>query len=278
MPNSSPKFATKHKFSGPKKKRKFFNFQKRRGSPSEVIDDSLLPEPSATEDSAEDCGIGLAGGSGSDSGRVRQTFRHDTVMLEPADLLKIEKDAEEKLRNLASTPATKRKSELLVRAADAAAASDAAAEGSDVMNTRFAVVSLDAINALLSFFKCKVCGGDASMSKGERDYGLAIKMVVSCEICGDSVSVWSSPRANSGTTCNPFVVNILAARAMKSTGNQQTALNYIFAIMNVSTRGTHTKTWQAHLKSKLTGPLRLQLSINACPRAHSSLFAICTAN
>ncbi|KAH7954465.1 hypothetical protein HPB49_018765 [Dermacentor silvarum] len=174
MPNSSPKFATKHKFSGPKKKRKFFNFQKRRGSPSEVIDDSLLPEPSATEDSAEDCGIGLAGGSGSDSGRVRQTFRHDTVMLEPADLLKIEKDAEEKLRNLASTPATKRKSELLVRAADAAAASDAAAEGSDVMNTRFAVVSLDAINALLSFFKCKVCGGDASMSKGNEAASSAI--------------------------------------------------------------------------------------------------------
>ncbi|KAH7969713.1 hypothetical protein HPB52_021681 [Rhipicephalus sanguineus] len=96
MPNSTPKFATKYKFGGRTKKRKVYNFQKKRRSPSEDVDGSLPPVPSAPEDA--DCGLGLAGESGSDSDHVRQMFRRDTVML---DLLKIEKDAEVKLRNLA---------------------------------------------------------------------------------------------------------------------------------------------------------------------------------
>lgn len=158
MPNSTPKFATKYKFGGRTKKRKVYNFQKKRRSPSEDVDGSLPPVPSAPEDA--DCGLGLAGESGSDSDHVRQTFRRDTVMLEPADLLKIEKDAEVKLRNLASTPATTRKSGLLACANDTA--TDDAAAGSDVMETRFALVSLDALNALQSNVKCKGCGGDVS--------------------------------------------------------------------------------------------------------------------
>lgn len=124
MPKSTPKFATRHKFGGQTKKRKVYNFQKKRRSPSEDVDDSLPPAPSVPEEADEDtdCGLGLAGASGSDSNQVRQTFRRDTVMLQPADLLKIEKDAEEKLRNLESTPATKRKSDLLACANDTATA------------------------------------------------------------------------------------------------------------------------------------------------------------
>lgn len=58
--------------------------------------------------------------------------------------------------------------------------------------------------------------------------------------------------ASRDTKVNPFAINILAARAMQATGNRQTALNDIFAIMNISHRGLHTKTWQAYQKPKLT--------------------------
>lgn len=51
---------------------------------------------------------------------------------------------------------------------------------------------------------------------------------------------------------NPFVVNVLAARAMQSSGNRQTALNDVFAEMNIFHCGLHTKTWQHYVKTKLT--------------------------
>ncbi|KAH7957299.1 hypothetical protein HPB52_017235 [Rhipicephalus sanguineus] len=82
-------------------------------------------------------------------------------MLEPIDLLKVEKNAEEKLQNLASTQATKRKSDLLACANDTA--TDAAVAGLDMKETRFAQVSLDALNDLQSYVKCKRCGGDVSV-------------------------------------------------------------------------------------------------------------------
>lgn len=112
-------------------------------------------------------------------------------MLEPIDLLKVEKNAEEKLQNLASTQATKRKSDLLACANDTA--TDAAVAGLDMKETRFAQVSLDALNDLQSYVKCKRCGGDVSVRTGEHECALAIKMIISCEICSDSMPVRSSP-------------------------------------------------------------------------------------
>ncbi|KAH7960027.1 hypothetical protein HPB49_016268 [Dermacentor silvarum] len=38
----------------------------------------------------------------------------------------------------------------------------------------------------------------------------------------------------------------------QSTGNRQTAFNDLFAAMNISHRGLHTKTWQGYVKTKLT--------------------------
>lgn len=56
----------------------------------------------------------------------------------------------------------------------------------------------------------------------------------------------------SGTAkCNPFEINILAARAVQSTGNGQTALNDLFSAMGISHRGLHHKTYQGHLKERL---------------------------
>lgn len=97
--------------------------------------------PSGHEEAANtECGLGLACQSGTDNNNVQPTFRRDTVMFKPAELLMIKKNAEEKLQNLEFTPATKQKSELLACANDTATTDDAAA-GSQVMNARFALVS-----------------------------------------------------------------------------------------------------------------------------------------
>ncbi|KAH7933284.1 hypothetical protein HPB49_011170 [Dermacentor silvarum] len=176
-----------------------------------------------------------------DSGRVRR----DTVMLQPSDVEQRRIRTEEKLRELASTAATKRKSDCFHRNSRVV---DSAPD-----ETTFTMVSLDLQNQLLKFAKCTTCGSsDIAFKKGEREYGLAVKLTLSCSNCGDIASGWSSPRVSDDQTVNPFVVNILAVRAMQSTGNQQTALNDVFSVMNISNRGLHNKTWQNYVKKKLT--------------------------
>lgn len=68
------------------------------------------------------------------------------------------------------------------------------------------------------------------------------KLPLVCEHCGEVASEWSSRRVDSAKRCNPFEVNILASRAMLSTGNDQTAMNDIFAAMGLSGRAMHKKT------------------------------------
>ncbi|CAN7980517.1 unnamed protein product, partial [Ixodes pacificus] len=115
----------------------------------------------------------------------------------------------------------------------------------------FVVVSLDVVNSLLQLAKCKTCCGDVELVKGDREYGLAVKLKLCCKNCGDVASEWSSPRVEGPSKINPFEINVLAACAMQATGNGQTALNDIFATMNISHRGLHNKTYQRYVKKKL---------------------------
>lgn len=236
------KFRSRHKFGKKKKSARGDNFRNRPAAPESSED---VQEPAASQEvpAAE---IGLASSAApTPSGRVR----HDTTMLQPSDLIEKKRKAEGMLQELGSTAATKRK-------ADFIATSDArlldATGGCRADDTTFTVVSLESLNELLSAVKCKVCGGDVHISKGNREYGLAVKLSLACVICGDISSAWSSPRVQGSQKINPFAVNILAARAMQSTGHRQTALNDVFAAMNISHRGLHTKTWQDYVKSKLT--------------------------
>lgn len=87
--------------------------------------------------------------------------------------------------------------------------------------------------------------------QGDRDYGFATKLSLVCENCGEVASEWSSRRIDSAKRCNPFEVNILAGRAMLSTGNGETAMNDIFAAMGLSGRAMHKKTFHGHLKNTL---------------------------
>lgn len=119
-----------------------------------------------------------------------------------------------------------------------------------VDNTNFVIASLESLIGFMSGVKCKTSGGNVSVSTGEREYGLAVKLSLDCANCGVVSSPWSSPRMERER--NPFVVNVLAARAMQSSGKRRRALNDVFAEMNISHRGVHTKTWQNYVKTKLT--------------------------
>lgn len=217
-----------------------YNFQKCPAVAEESVGPDALPAPSCAEAIADEVGLTAppASENVSESGRIRR----DTVMLQPEDVLHREVYAREQLKALSSTPATQRKSNLVTGADDA--------PPGPTDESSFVIASLDCVNVLLSAVKCRVCGDSVTFTTGERAYGLSIKMVIACATCGDIASVWSSPRVKSDKV-NPFVVNVLTARAMQTTGNLQTALNDVFATMNISHRRLHTKTWQGYVKEKL---------------------------
>ncbi|XP_077511721.1 uncharacterized protein LOC144122078 [Amblyomma americanum] len=242
MSQPRAKFCTRHKF-GKKRKKSIADNCKKRSSVPESSDDVPASTTRAAAAAAENelsLPVPDAPPDVWNSGRVRR----DTAMLTPADLKEIKTKADAKLCEIASVCATDRKAGFLEHASD-----DAAAPSND---TRFVIVSLESVNALLHHVKCKACGADVAVEKSAREYGLAVSLVLVCAVCGDVASVWSSPRVSGDQNVNPFTVNILASRAMQSTGNRQTALNDIFSAMNISHRGLHTKTWQQYLKTKLT--------------------------
>lgn len=107
----------------------------------------------------------------------------------------------------------------------------------------------------------------------EREYGLVVELLAICENCGD-VSEWSSPPVKNSKTVSSFVVNILAARAMVSTGNQQTAMNDVFAAMNISHCGLHNETWQGCLKQKLAPSSAVHKLMGACALSVKSLYGL----
>ncbi|XP_077500045.1 uncharacterized protein LOC144110831 [Amblyomma americanum] len=172
---------------------------------------------------------------------ARTAVRVDTPFLTDADKTELERRATEARHELSSVSGTRRKRSLL----------RATINDSLVSGTPFTVLALTSVNELLECVKCKVCGGSVNISKGELEFGIAVKLPLNCEVCGQVKTTWSSPRVGTNTTCNPFEVNVLAARAAASTGNGQTALNDIFAALNISRRGTHYKTCQGYLKDKL---------------------------
>ncbi|KAH9380065.1 hypothetical protein HPB48_001717 [Haemaphysalis longicornis] len=180
-----------------------------------------------------------ASGNATESGCIRR----NTVMLQPEDVLQREVFVREQLKAFSSTPATERKSNLVTSADDT--------PPSPPDESSFVIASLDCANVLLSAVKCRVCDDSATFGTGKRAYGLSIKMVIACVMCSDIASEWSSPRVNSNKKVNPFVMNVLATRAMQTTGNCQTALSDVFTTMNISHHELHTTMWQGYVKEKL---------------------------
>ncbi|XP_077490729.1 uncharacterized protein LOC144101435 [Amblyomma americanum] len=243
MPGSARKFHSRQKF-GKKRKKSLINNLKRPPAPAVCAENDGSYAPNDRVDDSTEVEVGLTRSSARETATASGRIRHDTVMLRPSDVQRDVIRTKKKLGELASTPATKRKSDCF--------RDDSSAADRPLDEACFTIVSLASLNDLLRLAKCSTCGGDISVEKGEREYGLAVKLVLKCVNCGDTSSSWSSPRACADRKVNPFVVNVLAARAMQSTGNQQTALNDIFSTMNISHRGLHTKTWQDYIKKKLT--------------------------
>ncbi|XP_077521463.1 uncharacterized protein LOC144132728 [Amblyomma americanum] len=243
MSTPAPKFSTTHRY-GKKRKKSLINNLKKSATVTSSTADTTgtvgTPPPADREVPTE---LGLTAPpvaeSSSGSGRVRR----DTRMLQPSEIEERDKKAQEKLQEMASAAATERKAAFFGAMGDAATAPP---------GDTFSIVSLRLVNEMLSSVKCKVCNGDVLIEKSDREYGLAVKLTLTCENCGDVSSRWSSPRVETAQTVSPFVVNILAARAMQSTSNQRAALNDIFSVMNISHRGLHSKTWQKYVKTKLT--------------------------
>lgn len=140
--------------------------------------------------------------------------------------------------SLGSVSATERKMELMGGREESAGAEEA---------SDFMIVQVAALNALLSETPCQQClQPGLTVVPGTR-HGLAVKMMLTCETCGVIAHEWSSPRKEGGRA---FDVNLRAMQAIKSIGKGSTALTDFWSIMNVSHRGLHHKTFQAHLKAE----------------------------
>ncbi|KAM7295709.1 uncharacterized protein ISCGN_020982 [Ixodes scapularis] len=172
------------------------------------------------------------------------TMENTTVHLETQYVSQEEADATTEHRNvvrakLASVSATQRKFELLQQAPAIATSSSA----------KFTIVQLHAINELLGYTVCQSCSATGVRIQESTALGLAVKLELVCPVCEVVTHTWSSPRK---VDSNAFDVNLRAISAIRSIGKGQTALNDFWAVMNVSHRGLHHKTYQDHLKNTVS--------------------------
>ncbi|XP_077516734.1 uncharacterized protein LOC144127628 [Amblyomma americanum] len=171
--------------------------------------------------------------------------RIDTAPVTNSDITQASAREQSTLDRLEPTPATARKTALFADASGASAGSDANGTAS------YAIIDLSVANVLLDAVQCKTCRRCVRLITSDQSYGLAVKLIVLCDNCGEIAAEWNSRRVDGEKKCNPFELNILASRAMLSTGNAQTAMNDIFSVMRLSQRGMHNKTFQWHLKNTL---------------------------
>ncbi|KAH7977652.1 hypothetical protein HPB49_003139 [Dermacentor silvarum] len=243
MPGGAKKFHTRNQFG--RKRRRTKVRVDNAASSQNVIDAGQSAVHGAPPDYAMD-----AGGSPAplecdnvctaDAGCVRMDFAPVTV----ERVQEVRAQEQVTLQRLGSTPATARKIDNFSRQSDAEiAATEPAAP--------YTIVNLDVVNDLFRVLRCLLCRGKAKLSPGEREYGLAVKLYVTCDNCGEIADARSSRRVEQTKKSKPFEVNMLAGRAMLSTGNGQTAINDIFSAMGLCGRAMHKKTFQRHLKNKL---------------------------
>lgn len=115
--------------------------------------------------------------------------------------------------------------------------------------TEFAVMALTVVQEILGLMLCPGCGKKTvALSKDPtKDYGLCVKLVVECSTCEMRLERFSSPRVAGDARITPFEVNVRAMKAIQSIGKGATALSDFFAVMNISHRGLHHKTFQGHM-------------------------------
>lgn len=86
------------------------------------------------------------------------------------------------------------------------------------------------------------------LSKSDRQNGLAVKLEATCSVCEHRVECFSSSRTERSARITHFEVNVSALKSIQSIIRGVTAISDFRAGMNLSHRGLHHKTFQAHLR------------------------------
>ncbi|KAG0416132.1 hypothetical protein HPB47_006695 [Ixodes persulcatus] len=117
--------------------------------------------------------------------------------------------------------------------------------------TQFVIVDMKVLNDLFAHARCGSCGaGSLTLSKAaDKEYGLAVKLVLVCSTCSFQKKQFSSPRVAGTAKITPFEINMRAMKGIQSISKGVTALADFCACMNISHRGLHHKTYQGHLKT-----------------------------
>ncbi|KAH7941057.1 hypothetical protein HPB49_009698 [Dermacentor silvarum] len=125
--------------------------------------------------------------------------RIDTPVVTEQEVNEIRVCEQATLDKIASMPTTERK----IRRFEDPTANSATASVAEPA-APYIIVELAAVNNLIGVLSWNTCGGSAKLVQSDQDYGLATKLTVVCEICGEVASGWSSPRIVGLKTCNPF--------------------------------------------------------------------------
>ncbi|CAN7947575.1 unnamed protein product [Ixodes pacificus] len=163
----------------------------------------------------------------------------DTRFYTPEENAQRSERASDVKRDIENKSATQRKFDLLdVNFADV----DGGA------GTDFVVIDMAVLEGLFAKTTCGECGMPVKLTKSARQYGLAVKLELSCTGCDLREARFSSPRVKEGASITPFEVNLRALKGIQSIGKNVTALSDFCAWMNLSHRGLHHKTFQGHLR------------------------------
>ncbi|CAN7982563.1 unnamed protein product, partial [Ixodes pacificus] len=162
----------------------------------------------------------------------------DTVFYTEEECVEREQRADDRKTSLADQSATSRKFELL----------DVCMESDDTdCGTEYVIADMKVLQELLAYTACRKCGmATVGLSKSEeKQYGLAVKLVLTCSSC-DFVESISSQRVAGEAKITPFEINLRAMKGIQSIGKGATALADFCATLNLSHRGLHHKTFRGH--------------------------------
>ncbi|KAH9362336.1 hypothetical protein HPB48_017988 [Haemaphysalis longicornis] len=166
--------------------------------------------------------------------------RLDTRYYTAEEIAARTKHADEVKRGMETKSATQRKFDLL---------EVDLVHSEEESGTDFVLVNFAMLKDLFAHVRCGKCGLAApDLRKPDRQYGLAVKLEVTCSVCEHRVERFSSPRTQGSGNITPFEVNMRALKSIQSIEKGVTALLDFCAGMNLSHRGLHHKTFEVHLR------------------------------
>lgn len=173
------------------------------------------------------------------AGPSTRAERVDTVFYTDEACAEREEHAKSVKSSLADVSATSRKFDLL----NVSMASDDNDHG-----TEFIIVDMQVLQKFFFKTTCTQCGTvSLQFSKcNQRQYGLAVKLELTCANCDFAKRHFSSPRVDGQTAITPFEINLRAVKGIQSIGKGVTALADFCATLNLSHRGLDHEAFGAY--------------------------------